>query len=137
MALTLRNNWSPGPRFTIILKIKEYLNFKGETFTLEKTIFKWYSGSQCFRNTGETVHWVLMRKKYQIDFDFVSFYLNMKFSILKLRCSLSLRYGCDLGPGHHFIAILTRQRTFQSKFLTSARHYSIFVTVSDAEEHEL
>ena len=43
----------------------------------------------------------------------------------------------NLGPGHHFIAILTRQRTFQSKFLTSARHYSIFVTVSDTEEHEL
>ena len=83
------------------------------------------------------VHFVSIRKKYHIDFDFVSFYSNMNFSILKLRCSLSLRYGCDLGPGHHFIVILTRQRTFQSKFLASARHYSIFVTVSDTEEHEL
>ena len=73
------------------------------------------------------VHFVSIRKKYQIDFDFVSFYSNMKFSILKLRCSLSLRYGCDLGPGHHFIVILTRQHTFQSKFLASARHYSILL----------
>ena len=29
------------------------------------------------------------------------------------------------------------KRTFQSKFLTSAQRYNIFVTVSDAEKYEL
>ena len=60
--------------------------------------YKLYLESQLLLNPAENVHGVLIRKKYQIDFKFVSFYLHMKFSILKLRCSLSLRNDCEPGP---------------------------------------
>ena len=81
----------PGPRFTIILEVKEYHNFKAVKFTLRKTVFKSYSESQLLCDPAENVHGVLIRKKYQTDFCFVSFYLHLKFSTLKLRYSLSLR----------------------------------------------
>ena len=68
----------------------------------EKTIFKSYSESQFLHIPAEKVHGVI-RKKYQIGFDFVSFYLHMNFSTLKLRCSLSLRNDCEPGPRYHIM----------------------------------
>ena len=69
-----------------------------EKFTLSKTIFKSFSESQILRDPAEKVHGVVIRKKNEIDFVCVSFYLHMKMSTLKLRCSLSLRNDCDTGP---------------------------------------
>ena len=68
-----------------------------EKFSLRKTIFQSYSEMQILRNPAKNVHGILIRKKYQIDFDFISLYLHIKFLTLKLSCSLSLRNGCEPG----------------------------------------
>ena len=95
MIICLRQS---GPRFTIILKVNDYLNFKVEKIILRKTIFKLYSESQLLRNSVVTVHGFLIRRNCELDFDFISFYSHLKFSTLMLRCSLSLRNDCDPGP---------------------------------------
>ena len=69
-----------------------------EKLTLRKTIFKSYPESHILRDPAENVHGVLIKKKHQIDFDFESFYLHMKFWTLKLRCSVSIRIDCESGP---------------------------------------
>ena len=69
----------PWPRFTIILKVKDCLNFKEQNFTVRKTIFKSYSESQFLRDPAESVHGVLIRKKYSVDFVLVCFYSHMNF----------------------------------------------------------
>ena len=94
MRVFLPTHTVPGPRFTIILQVKDYLNFKVEKFNLRKTIFKSYSESQFLPDPAENVHGVLIKRKYQIDFrkyrinfDFESFYVNVKFSTLKSKYS--------------------------------------------------
>lgn len=86
-----------GPRFTIILRVKNYLTFKVEKFSLRKTIIKSYSESLILRDPALDVHRVVIRKKNQTYFVFVSFHLHTKCSILKLRCSLGLRNDCEPG----------------------------------------
>ena len=69
-----------------------------EKLTLRKTIFKSYSESQLLRNPAENVHGVLIRRKYDLDFDFIRFYSHLKVLTIKLKCSLSLRNNCEPGP---------------------------------------
>ena len=45
--------YTPGPSFTVILKVENYLNFKVEKITLRKIIFQSYSESQFLRNPDE------------------------------------------------------------------------------------
>ena len=51
-------------------------------------IFDSYSESQFLREPDENVHAAVRRKKYQINYVFVSFYLHMKFSTLKGYCAV-------------------------------------------------
>ena len=50
-----------GSRFTIIIKVKEYLRFKVANFTLRKTIFLSYPESQFLRDPAENVHGVVIK----------------------------------------------------------------------------
>ena len=68
-----------GPRFTIMLKVKDYLNFKMESFTLRKS----YSESQFLRYPAENVHGVV-KKEVSIDFVCASFCFTHEIFNLKL-----------------------------------------------------
>ena len=62
----------------IILKVKDYLNFKVTKFTLRKTIFKSNPELHFLLYPVENVYGIVIRTKNQIDFVSVSFYLHMK-----------------------------------------------------------
>ena len=51
-------------------------------------IFNSYSESQFLRDPDENVHAAVIRKKYQTNYVFVSFYLHMKFFTLNGYCTV-------------------------------------------------
>ena len=54
------------PRITTNLKVKDYLNFKIEKFTIRKALFKSFLELQPLLDLD--VHGIIKRKNYQTDF---------------------------------------------------------------------
>ena len=88
-------NLGPEPRFTIILKVKDYPYFQLENFTLRKTIFKLYSESHFLHDPDENIHGVVSRKTYHLVFAFAfKFFLAHK--ILDLKVEVVLKFTLTL-----------------------------------------
>ena len=81
----------PEPRFTIILKVKDYSYFQEENFILRKAIIRLYSESHFLRDPIENILGVVIGKKYHLVFAFVfKFFLAHKIFDLKVEVVLKL-----------------------------------------------